>query len=941
MWGTEQIQFLDLDDVDSQEIEYLQSVLYSLRSTHLELPWVDDVEEIQWDQHHYDGNGSELNVVGGGEDNGGSGGGGGTVVVTEVYEDPTQQAQQIPQQVPQQVAVTMQQVPSATTTIHQMYHPAAVVPQMPNLAYVHQQNMGFGIPPPAAFHAPPPPPPQQGLPYDDRGRRPRSSKPSPKRGPREAYPPPPHQYPPQYPPLHLQPYQYISSAQHATGPPLYLAPPPPSIPMYPTLYGSYTPVFSPHMQQPQPHDEMKEPPPQHQPPPQVYPVEKQEYLEEEMPEEPPQQPPSHTPPQQPLLQAPPPQLQQPQPQPQPPPPMQPQPAAMPSPPLPPPPNIVPQPIQPLPPTSPPQIAQIPLEKPPVKSLPINAIKTTAPPSLAAKRRPQLGEEPPPPMAPQPQPGKSWAALFKGEEPSTPSTASPLQAQNVAGMATTPATPVVVAATPSPNQQPPLSSSPASTVTSTGPAQRAPPINAVVVTAPPHMKTTLPQPSVTTKPAQHDPQLKKLGDVLSTYQLEHRAIVLTPRGLTNPSNYCYINATLQALLACPAFYNLISTISNVKQHTPSNNQNTKLKTPVIDSMVQFIKEFSPAQPSRMMRREKAQARRDKDENSLDMHTGVPFEPNYVYKMLHALRSEDSSFTEEGRQEDAEEFLSLLLNGLNDEMLELLKLIEEPTPVVNGDVTSNGDTHPEDNSDWKEVTNRGMRITRRAELERTPLSDIFRGQLRSSLCRENEEVSDNIQPFFTLQLDIESSDSVPEALEKLVGKDVVEGTSRSEVNTWQTHTLDLLPCVLILHLKCFHYKQQTCSKIVKALQYPIDLRLDPKLLSNKNKSGLKSRQYKLFAVVYHDGKEATKGHYLSDVFHVGTSGWIRYDDAVVRSVPESQVLNPPFPRVPYLLYYRRQDTIGQQGVQQQQQQHHPNSQQSMAAQLTSANNQHHSR
>lgn len=48
---------------------------------------------------------------------------------------------------------------------------------------------------------------------------------------------------------------------------------------------------------------------------------------------------------------------------------------------------------------------------------------------------------------------------------------------------------------------------------------------------------------------------------------------------------------------------------------------------------------------------------------------------------------------------------------------------------------------------------MRITRRAELERTPLSDIFRGQLRSSLCRENEEVSDNIQPFFTLQLDIE--------------------------------------------------------------------------------------------------------------------------------------------------------------------------------------------
>uniref|UniRef100_A0A170XY09 Ubiquitin carboxyl-terminal hydrolase 10 isoform x1 n=1 Tax=Triatoma infestans TaxID=30076 RepID=A0A170XY09_TRIIF len=111
-----------------------------------------------------------------------------------------------------------------------------------------------------------------------------------------------------------------------------------------------------------------------------------------------------------------------------------------------------------------------------------------------------------------------------------------------------------------------------------------------------------------------------------------------------------------------------------------------------------------------------------------------------------------------------------------------------------------------------------------------------------------------------------------------------------------------------------------------------------MSNKNKSGLKSRQYKLFAVVYHDGKEATKGHYLSDVFHVGTSGWIRYDDAVVRSVPESQVLNPPFPRVPYLLYYRRQDTIGQQSGQQQ---HHLNTQQTMAGQVSAANNQHHQR
>lgn len=72
--------------------------------------------------------------------------------------------------------------------------------------------------------------------------------------------------------------------------------------------------------------------------------------------------------------------------------------------------------------------------------------------------------------------------------------------------------------------------------------------------------------------------------------------------------------------------------------------------------------------------------------------------------------------------------------------------------------------------------------------------------------------------------------------------------------------------------------------------------------------KQRHYKLFAVTYHDGKEATKGHYVTDAFHVGYGGWVRYDDSSLKGVSEANVLNPSPPRVPYLLYYRRCDTIG---------------------------------
>lgn len=46
-----------------------------------------------------------------------------------------------------------------------------------------------------------------------------------------------------------------------------------------------------------------------------------------------------------------------------------------------------------------------------------------------------------------------------------------------------------------------------------------------------------------------------------------------------------------------------------------------------------------------------------------------------------------------------------------------------------------------------------ITRCTEFGRTPLSDIFRGQLRSRVSRAGEQPTDNVQPFFTLQLDIE--------------------------------------------------------------------------------------------------------------------------------------------------------------------------------------------
>lgn len=67
-----------------------------------------------------------------------------------------------------------------------------------------------------------------------------------------------------------------------------------------------------------------------------------------------------------------------------------------------------------------------------------------------------------------------------------------------------------------------------------------------------------------------------------------------------------------------------------------------------------------------------------------------------------------------------------------------------------------------------------------------------------------------------------------------------------------------------------------------------------------------RYKLFAVEYHKGDRANDGYYLTDVFHPGLQGWIRYEDSNVHVVTSSEVMNCSTEKLtPYLLFYRRGD------------------------------------
>lgn len=53
---------------------------------------------------------------------------------------------------------------------------------------------------------------------------------------------------------------------------------------------------------------------------------------------------------------------------------------------------------------------------------------------------------------------------------------------------------------------------------------------------------------------------------------------------------------------------------------------------------------------------------------------PFEPVFIYDTLKHIGMIKSD-AQRGHQEDAEEFLSSVLNGLNEEMINLMKLLDE--------------------------------------------------------------------------------------------------------------------------------------------------------------------------------------------------------------------------------------------------------------------------
>ncbi|XP_023206932.1 ubiquitin carboxyl-terminal hydrolase 2-like isoform X2 [Xiphophorus maculatus] len=240
-----------------------------------------------------------------------------------------------------------------------------------------------------------------------------------------------------------------------------------------------------------------------------------------------------------------------------------------------------------------------------------------------------------------------------------------------------------------------------------------------------------------------------------------------------------------------------------------------------------------------------------------------------------------------QQDAQEFLRFLLDGLHNE-------VNRVTVRPRG--TMEDFDHLPDEEKGKKMWSKYL------EREDSKIVDVFVGQLKSSLtCSHCGFCSTVFDPFWDLSLPIAKGYgevSLMDCMRLFTKEDVLDGDEKptcyrckARRRCTKKFTIQKFPKILVLHLKRFSEARRT-SKLSTFVNFPMK-DLDLREFASENST---NAVYNLYAVSNHSGT-TMGGHYTAYCRNPSSGEWYTFNDSRVTPMSSSQVRSSDA----YVLFY----------------------------------------
>lgn len=272
----------------------------------------------------------------------------------------------------------------------------------------------------------------------------------------------------------------------------------------------------------------------------------------------------------------------------------------------------------------------------------------------------------------------------------------------------------------------------------------------------------------------------------------------------------------------------------------------------------------------------------DAKTLDRQPSITPETLYV-----CIRERSPGNVFQGAQEDAQEFLTFLLDQLHEELLSLKNILKWRFTQAS-DADSNRDSNT--SGEWLEMgKNQKVSLARTMEYDASPISFLFFGIYRSVVKRPRAKDSVTSEPFHCISLDIDdpSVESLEGALEFMTRTELIENRTSKRL------VIESAPPILIIQFKRFVFDPISgVCKLSKSISYPETLELPEGVLYRENALH-RNTPYKLFSVIYHHGWSANGGHYTCHVRQTlnEEDPWILFNDSSFTFEALDRVLMTP--------------------------------------------------